>query len=58
MKFNPEEFDLCKNLFKKGNSTLSIQEYLMNKYNIKKSSTSNFLKLVRKHMGIYNKIHK
>jgi hypothetical protein len=54
MKFNPKEIEICSKLFRSGSSTSEVQEYLMNKYNIKRSSTSNFVKLVRKRLGIYN----
>jgi len=53
MKFNPEEIDICCNMFNNKKSTSEVQEYLMNKYLCKRSKTSNFVKYIRKYLGIY-----
>lgn len=56
MKFDPQEIKLCSSLFRDGKSTLEVQMYLSNKYKLAKHETSNFVKLVRKSLGIYNKV--
>lgn len=53
-RFNPEEIENCKKLFRQKKSTSEVQDYLMKKYECKRSMTSNFVKLVRKDMGIYS----
>jgi len=53
MRFPPEEKLLCSNMFRNGSTTSQVQEYLMDKYSCKRSSTSNFVKLIRKELGIY-----
>jgi hypothetical protein len=55
-RFNPEELEKCILMFKSGKSSKDIQDYLITKYSLtKRSSTSNFVKAVRKTMGIYKK---
>jgi uncharacterized protein YmfQ (DUF2313 family) len=53
MTTDPGEFEVCKNLFLQGQTTLQVQEYLVNKYKITKSQTSNYVRAVRKDLGIY-----
>jgi len=53
VKFSPDEIDICAELFNNKKHTSEVQEYLMDKYKIKRSSTSNFVKYVRKYLGIY-----
>lgn len=53
MKFEDEDLTICCNMFNKGSTTSQVQEYLMNKYHCKRSKTSNFVKYVRKYLGIY-----
>jgi len=54
MKFDPNEIDMCSILFNNKKTTSEVQEYLMNKYNCRRSKTSNFVKYVRKYLGIYD----
>jgi hypothetical protein len=53
MKIEPGEFEVCKELFIQNKSTLEVQLYLSDKYQVPKCKTSNFIKAVRKSLGIY-----
>jgi len=54
LRFPMEEINYCENLFKMHYSTSQVQEYLMKKYNVSRAKTSNFVRLVRKELGIYS----
>jgi hypothetical protein len=55
-RFNSDDFRECVALFQSKKSTKEVQCHLMDKYKLEKiSNTSNFIKKVRKTMGIYSK---
>jgi hypothetical protein len=50
-----DEYDNIVKMINSGISTKDIQDYLMSKFNVNRSKTSNIIKKVRKDLGIYNK---
>lgn len=55
-RFTEKDIEDCIELFNNQISTKDVQDRLMEKYNIPRSKTSNFIKRIRKQMGIYRAI--
>lgn len=52
--FTNEDKEKCKAMFNDKVPTKDVQDYLMNKYSCARAKTSNFIKMIRKTMGIYH----
>jgi len=53
-KFKDEESELVRDMFNNGKSTLEVKLYLNEKYGCSSGASSNFIKAIRKSLGIYN----
>jgi hypothetical protein len=52
--FDDNDYRVVVKMFQSNKTTKEVQDYLSEKYKIKRSKTSNFIKRVRKKLGIYN----
>jgi hypothetical protein len=58
-RFNETDVDTCTLMFKDNRTTKEVQDYLVDKYQLNsRSLTSNFVRSIRKKMGIYHKVPK
>lgn len=54
--FTDNDKSECEKMFNTLHTTKEVQEYLMKLYKVPRSRTSNFIKKVRRDMGIYRSL--